>query len=75
MCNSFLDCVFCRSSDSDVFKKKALKAHNDYRALHGVPPLKLDKKLCKFAEEWATVSQIQGYTSLQLLISSKKMLH
>ena len=31
--------------DEDKFQEEALKAHNDYRQKHGVPPLKLDKKV------------------------------
>nr|XP_045609389.1 nucleoporin NSP1-like isoform X2 [Procambarus clarkii] len=40
-------------SDEDDFAKECLKSHNDYRAKHGAPPLKLSKKLSKYAEEWA----------------------
>ncbi|KAJ9594555.1 hypothetical protein L9F63_027462, partial [Diploptera punctata] len=35
------------------FTAECLKAHNEYREKHGVPPLKLNKKLCKYSEEWA----------------------
>jgi uncharacterized protein YkwD len=35
------------------FEEDFLKAHNEYRKRHGVPPLKLDRKLCKYSEEWA----------------------
>lgn len=35
------------------FEEDFLVAHNEYRKRHGVPPLKLDKKLCKYASEWA----------------------
>lgn len=35
------------------FDEDFLKAHNEYRRRHGVPLLKLDKKLCKYSEEWA----------------------
>jgi len=35
------------------FEKDALESHNNYRKLHGVAPLKLDKKLCSYAQEWA----------------------
>lgn len=31
-----------------------LKAHNDYRAKHGVPPLKLSRKICQFSQSWAS---------------------
>lgn len=40
------------------FEKDCLKAHNLYRSQHGVPPLKLNKKLCHFAEDWAKVCSI-----------------
>lgn len=36
-----------------TFEKDFLEAHNKYRALHGVGPLELDRKLSKYAEEWA----------------------
>lgn len=35
------------------FEEDFLNAHNEYRKRHGVPPLKLDKKLCKYSDEWA----------------------
>lgn len=35
------------------FEEDFLTAHNEFRKRHGVPPLKLDKKLCKYASEWA----------------------
>lgn len=42
------------SSDEDEdFNEAVLKSHNQYRAKHGVPPLKLSKKLNKAAEGWA----------------------
>lgn len=37
----------------DKFEEEFLKAHNEYRKKHGVSPLELNKKLCKYAEEWA----------------------
>lgn len=43
-----------KSTFSD-FERECLKAHNDYRVKHGVSPLKLNKKLCRFAEEWAKI--------------------
>ncbi|XP_045465180.1 uncharacterized protein LOC123674262 isoform X2 [Harmonia axyridis] len=36
-----------------TFEGDFLDAHNKYRALHGVGPLELDRKLSKYAEEWA----------------------
>lgn len=35
------------------FEEDFLEAHNAYRQRHGVPPLRLDRKLCKYSEEWA----------------------
>jgi len=37
----------------DKFIEQALKAHNEYRAKHGVSPLKLNKEMCKVAQAWA----------------------
>lgn len=42
------------------FEQECLKAHNEYRKQHGVQPLKLNKKLCKYAEEWAKVLAARG---------------
>ncbi|XP_066964273.1 uncharacterized protein [Macrobrachium rosenbergii] len=41
------------SSEEGDFAEECLKAHNNYRKKHGVPPLKLNKDLSKFAKEWA----------------------
>ncbi|KAM3960130.1 ectin [Aphomia sociella] len=41
------------SVSGDKFEDAFLRAHNEFRSNHGVPPLKLNKKLCKYAEEWA----------------------
>lgn len=46
------------SSTYSEFEKACLKAHNEYRAKHCVAPLKLNRKLCRFADEWAKVSAI-----------------
>ncbi|KAG5678130.1 hypothetical protein PVAND_007829 [Polypedilum vanderplanki] len=48
-----------RSYYSD-FETECLRAHNEYRARHGVPPLKLNKRLCKHAEEWAKILASRG---------------
>lgn len=39
--------------DDDKFEEVALKKHNEYRKKHGCSSLKLDKKLCKYSQEWA----------------------
>lgn len=46
-----------RSTAFSEFEKSCLKAHNEFRAKHAVPPLKLSKRLCRFSEEWAKVMQ------------------
>lgn len=35
------------------FQIETLDSHNNYRHKHGVAPLKLDKRLCSYAQEWA----------------------
>ncbi|XP_010141225.1 PREDICTED: golgi-associated plant pathogenesis-related protein 1 [Buceros rhinoceros silvestris] len=42
-----------RESASKQFAEEVLKAHNDYRKKHGVPPLKLCKKLNRGAQQYA----------------------
>ncbi|XP_049291534.1 uncharacterized protein LOC125768212 isoform X2 [Anopheles funestus] len=42
------------------FERLCLKAHNEYRTRHGVLPLKLSKRLCRYAEEWAKVIAARG---------------
>ncbi|XP_014354751.2 repressed by EFG1 protein 1 isoform X1 [Papilio machaon] len=37
----------------EKFEDEFLRAHNEYRRKHAVPPLELNKKLSKYAEEWA----------------------
>jgi len=38
---------------NEKFRQDALKAHNQYRAKHGVPKLILNDKLCEVAQAWA----------------------
>jgi len=35
------------------FEVAFLKQHNEYRARHNIPPLKLSRELCNYATEWA----------------------
>ncbi|XP_014261579.1 uncharacterized protein LOC106673807 isoform X2 [Cimex lectularius] len=35
------------------FAQECLDAHNEKRAIHKAPPLKLSKEMCKFSQEWA----------------------
>lgn len=35
------------------FALECLEAHNEKRALHKAPPLRLSKKLCRYSDEWA----------------------
>ncbi|XP_044732409.1 uncharacterized protein LOC123295218 isoform X3 [Chrysoperla carnea] len=42
------------------FEVDCLNAHNEYRRMHGVEPLKLNRKMCKYSEEWAKALSIKG---------------
>lgn len=48
------------SISTEKFEEEFLQAHNDYRKTHRVPPLELNKKLCKNAEEWAKALSKKG---------------
>ncbi|XP_010289622.1 PREDICTED: golgi-associated plant pathogenesis-related protein 1-like, partial [Phaethon lepturus] len=48
--DAFCALVFTASKQ---FAEEVLKAHNDYRKKHGVPPLKLCKKLNRGAQQYA----------------------
>ncbi|XP_022899798.2 uncharacterized protein [Onthophagus taurus] len=39
--------------DCNQFRLEFLKAHNEYRNNHGVPPLTLSDEICDYAQEWA----------------------
>ena len=43
--NASSDSSSSDDEDEGKFQEEALKSHNDYRQKHGVPPLKLDKKV------------------------------
>ncbi|CAH0545884.1 unnamed protein product [Brassicogethes aeneus] len=42
-----------KKGTAENFEVDFLNKHNELRKLHGVPPLKLDRKLCKYSETWA----------------------
>lgn len=44
-----------KAAEIREFEEECLKAHNKFRAMHGSPPLKLNRNLCVFAGEWAKV--------------------
>ncbi|KAG6447922.1 hypothetical protein O3G_MSEX005269 [Manduca sexta] len=50
------------SISTEKFEEEFLAAHNEYRQNHGVQPLELNKKLCKYAEEWAKTLAKKGKT-------------
>uniref|UniRef100_A0ABD2XRK6 SCP domain-containing protein n=1 Tax=Trichogramma kaykai TaxID=54128 RepID=A0ABD2XRK6_9HYME len=49
-----------RSGPSKEFVEACLEAHNHYRSRHGVPPLRLNKQLCKASQEWANSLATRG---------------
>lgn len=48
------------SVSNEKFEEEFLDAHNEYRSKHRVPPLELNKKMCKYAEEWAKAIAKKG---------------
>ncbi|KAF9409664.1 hypothetical protein HW555_011038 [Spodoptera exigua] len=60
--NKFRSSTISSSTSNEKFDEEFLKAHNEYRRNHGVPPLELNKKLCKYAEEWAKTLAKKGET-------------
>lgn len=52
-------------STFSVFEVSCLRAHNEFRTKHAVPPLKLNKRLCRFSEEWAKVKSITNHRVLE----------
>ncbi|XP_058940210.2 uncharacterized protein [Pocillopora verrucosa] len=49
------------TSEMTGFEKDCLKAHNEYRAKHGVPPLKWSAELAADALEWAKELAVKNY--------------
>jgi len=47
------------------FQQGELKQHNEYRALHGAPPLTLDAQLCAIAQNWANHLAKTGHNPSQ----------
>lgn len=52
--------ICTKRSQYNEFELDCLRAHNEYRLRHGVSPLKLNKKLCRYAEEWAKIIASRG---------------
>ncbi|CAO1357642.1 unnamed protein product [Diamesa serratosioi] len=52
--------ICTKRSQYNEFELDCLRAHNEYRMRHGVSPLKLNKKLCRYAEEWAKIIASRG---------------
>ena len=47
------------------FEKDCLNAHNEYRAKHGVPPLKWSAELAADAQIWANELAVKSECRLQ----------
>ncbi|XP_020707928.2 uncharacterized protein LOC105685767 isoform X2 [Athalia rosae] len=45
---------------SKEFIDACLDTHNSYRARHGVPPLRINKQMCKSSQDWANVLASKG---------------
>ncbi|KAF4518471.1 hypothetical protein B566_EDAN006476 [Ephemera danica] len=48
-------------SAEEEFALECLRAHNEYRVKHGVPPLRLNKKLCRHSADWAKRLASRGH--------------
>ena len=54
------------------FEKDCLKAHNEYRAKHSVPPLKWSAELAADAQKWANQLSVKSECHLQLLMTEQE---
>lgn len=48
-------------SDLQAFKRETLNAHNNYRTLHGCPPLLWSEELANTAQSWADKLAEKGF--------------
>ena len=53
--------MFLVGSLFDAFQQEALNKHNEYRKVHGVPPMKLNAKMCRQAAAYAQTIASYGY--------------
>ncbi|XP_011310840.1 uncharacterized protein [Fopius arisanus] len=49
-----------RSGPGKEFIDLCLETHNFFRARHGVPPLRLNRQLCKTSQDWASILATKG---------------
>lgn len=64
--------MLCKKSDSidtKAFANDCLRTHNELRCLHSAPALQLDKKMCEYAQKWATVSSSTRISSVIHLLT------
>lgn len=40
-------------ADDSIFEEQCLQIHNELRSQHGVHPLKLNRRMCREAKDWA----------------------
>ena len=59
-------------SEMTGFEKDCLKAHNEYRAKHGVPPLKWSAELAADALEWAKELAVKSRDHSILLLAAQE---
>lgn len=50
--HKFYSIIFQKIAKMD-FQNECLQAHNEFRRKHGVPPLKLNREICRVSQEWA----------------------
>ena len=54
------------------FEKDCLESHNEYRAKHGVPPLKWNKQLQEDAQRWANILAQRSRLAVYLFLFKRK---
>lgn len=59
-CSYFRNETSCFITGMTGFEEDCLKAHNEYRAKHGVPPLKWNSQLRDDAQKWANTLAQRG---------------
>lgn len=68
-CSAFL--FSCDRAGLTDYENECLEAHNEYRAKHGVPPLKWSDELAAGAQKWADHLAATGEISILLTMHAE----
>ena len=64
----------CDRTGLTDYENQCLEAHNEYRAKHGVPPLKWSDELAAGAQKWADHLAATSEISIVLTIHAETMI-